>query len=284
MFADPNYRALALKKTRYFIHWDAMAASKKGELDKADAFVKAANAAGVKVLMHISTNNLTAKRAKLPSVAAYEIAAAALIAHFRPMGVTEWGVWNEVNHNTQPTYKSPKRAAEFYKAFRALPCSGCRIVALDVLDQKGVEDYIAKWFAAAGTAGKRAKIIGIHNYSQVNRRITEKKSSDRYPGTKRIIDAVRKNRRNTVSKFWYTETGGVVNFGGSLPCNKDRAASRTKFMFDLTTKYDKQIERLYSYNWYGAGCDGFDAGLVEASGKVRPAYAVFKSQLKNFRR
>lgn len=279
MFADPSYKALGLKKTRYFIHWDA--ARNPTELAKADAFVRAANASGVKVLMHLSTNNLTAKQARLPSVAEYAVAAKALIARYRPAGVREWGVWNEVNHNTQPTYKSAKRAAEFYKSFRGL-CSGCTIVALDVLDQRGVEGYIRQWLAAAGSAGKTARIVGIHNYSQVNRRITEKKASNTYPGTARIIKAIRK--QNKVAKFWYTETGGVVNFGGSLPCNKNRAASRTRFMFDLLKTYDKQIDRLYSYNWYGAGCNGFDAGLVEANGTPRPAYGVFKSQLKNVRR
>jgi len=279
MFADPNYRALGLKKTRYFIHWDAV--TKPDELKKADDFVAAANAAGVRVLMHLSSNNLTARQAKLPSLALYTAAAQALIERYRPMGVREWGVWNEVNHDTQPTFRSPKRAAQFFKAFRGL-CSGCRIVALDVLDQKGVESYIKKWFAAAGSAGRSAKVVGIHNYSQVNRRITEKKASDRYPGTARIIKAIRK--KNRVAKFWYTETGGVVNFGRSLRCNRSRAANRTKFMFDLLKTYDKDVERLYSYNWYGADCNGFDAGLVERNGTPRPAYAAFKRGLRNVRR
>ena len=283
MFSNPSYRALNLKKTRYFIHWDAI--TKPGELQKADAFVAAARTAGVRVLMHLSTNNLTARRARLPTVAQYRTAARALIARYRARGVREWGVWNEANHVTQPTFRSPSRAASFYKTFRSL-CRGCTIVALDVLDQRGVESYIRRWFRAAGTQGRRATIIGIHNYSEVNRRLGVRRSAGslrQYPGTARIIRAVRR-ARNTRAKFWYTETGGVVNFGGAFPCNRQRAVSRTKFMFDLTRRNRRNVTRLYSYNWTGADCDGFDAGLVEANGLPRPAYATFRSQLRNFRR
>jgi hypothetical protein len=278
MFSDANYKALKLKKTRYFIEWDA--ATHPDELAKADEFVDAANGAGVKVLMHISTNNLTARRAKLPSVAQYKTAVGALIRRYKPRGVTDWGAWNEANHVTQPTFRSPQRAAQFYRTMKTL-CAGCTIVALDVLDQRGVESYIKRWFAAAGPSGATAKVIGIHNYSQVNRRITAKQASDKYPGTARIIAAVRKSNR--VAKFWYTETGGVVNFG-SLTCDTARAANRLKFMFDLLKTYDKDVDRLYSYNWYGADCTGFDAGLVEADGTLRRGYNVFKSRMSGVRR
>jgi hypothetical protein len=277
MFANSNYKALGIKKVRYFIEWDA--ASDPDELQKAEDFVDAARGAGAKVLMHISTNNLQAYKATLPTLKEYKLGIAALIEKFKPLGVTEWGAWNEANHVTQPTYKSPKAAAQFYKAMKA-QCSGCTIVALDVLDQKGVESYIKRWFAAAGAAGKSAKIIGIHNYSEVNRRI--KKGTDRYPGTARIIKAVRK--KNKKAKFWYTETGGVVNFGRNFPCDKRRPVSRTKFLFQLVKKFQKDVVRLYNYNFTGADCDGFDAGLTESDGSIRPAYTEFKKQLRNHAR
>lgn len=277
MFSDPNYRALNLKKTRYFIRWDS--ATNPGELQKADDFVSAANAAGVRVFMHLSTNNLTARRARLPTVAQYRTAARALVRRYRQRGVRDWGVWNEANHVTQPTFRSPSRAASFYKVFKSV-CRGCTIVALDVLDQKGVEGYIRRWMRAAGSSGRTARVVGIHNYSEVNRRI--RRGTNRYPGTSRIINAVRRNNR--VAKFWWTETGGVVNFGRAFPCNKSRAASRTRFMFDTARRLDRNIERLYTYNWFGANCNGFDAGLVETNGARRPAYNVFRSKLRSFRK
>jgi hypothetical protein len=279
MFADANWKSLKLKKTRYFIEWNAI--DNPDELASADEFVGAARGAGVQVLMHISTDDINSVPVRpLPSVANYKKKVRSLITRYKAVGVRDWGVWNEANHKSQPTAKNPKRAADFYKAFKGM-CSGCKIVALDVLDQTGVERYIARWLKAAGSSGRSAKVFGIHNYSQVNRRITAKKASRRYPGTARIVKAVRK--QNKKAKFWYTETGGLASFG-MFECDKKRQANRTKFMFDMIKTYDRDVERLYSYNWFGTGnggCDGFDAGLVEANGQVRPAFATFKKGLKN---
>jgi hypothetical protein len=279
MFTDANWKALHLKKTRFFVEWNTI--DQPGELAKADAFVAAARAANVSVLMHVSTDDINATpRKPLPSVSAYKTKVGALVARYRPLGVKDWGVWNEANHKSQPTARNPKRAADFYKTFRKFKCSGCKIVALDVLDQAGVEKYIGSWIKAAGSAGKTAKIIGVHNYSQVNRKITEKNASNRYPGVARILKAIR--RRNSVAKLWLTETGGLASFGSAFKCDRSRQASRTKYMFDLIKKYDKNIERLYTYNWFGNGCTpAFDGGLVEANGATRPALATFKSGIKN---
>jgi hypothetical protein len=283
MFSDANWRSLGLKKTRYFIEWNAI--DQADQLAEADQYVNAARQSGVKVLMHVSTDDINSVPARpLPSLAQYKAKVGQLVKRYKPLGVTEWGVWNEANHKSQPTARNPKRAAQFFKAFNGM-CKGCKVVALDVLDQAGVESYIARWLKGAGSAGRRAKVIGIHNYSQVNRRITSKKASSRYPGTARIIKAVRK--KNKKAKFWYTETGGVANFGSNFPCDKQRQANRTKFMFDMIKTYDKDVERLYSYNWFGTangGCDGFDAGLVEANGTPRAALTTFKSGLKQARR
>jgi hypothetical protein len=277
IFDDPHWKALNLKKTRYFIEWNAV--DQPGELADADKFVDKARQHGVKVLMHISTDNINAvPPTKLPTVAQYKSKVGALVKRYKPRGVTEWGAWNEANHKSQPTSKNPKRAAQFYKALKGMRPGG-KIVALDVLDQKGVESYIARWLKAAGSAGRTAKIIGIHNYSQVNRRINERNASNSYPGTARIIKAVRK--RNKVARFWYTETGGVAQFGGKFPCDRSRQANRTTYMFSMIKKYDKNIERLYSYNWFGNDCKGFDAGLVEDNGTPRASYAAFKNGLKN---
>ena len=284
MFADDNWKALKLKKTRYFIEWNAI--DQPSELAKADAFVAAARNARVSVLMHISTDDINSKpRRALPSVSRYKSKVGALVRRYRPSGVKDWGVWNEANHKSQPTQRNPKRAAQFYKTFRKLRgCSKCKIVALDVLDQSGVEAYIGRWMKAAGSLGKSARIIGIHNYSEVNRKLKakrSKKSFKKYPGTARIIRAFR-TRGNKRAKFWYTETGGIAKFGG-FGCNMSRQSSTTKYMFTLAKRYDRDVERLYTYNWFGTNprCHSFDAGLVDADGTSRPAYSAFKSRLKN---
>jgi hypothetical protein len=272
MFADANFRALKVSKVRYFIRWDAI--RKKRVLAAADAYVDAARAARKRVLIHVSTNDLRKRKAKLPSVKTYKKYVGRLVRHFKARGVREFGAWNEANHYTQPTYRNAKRAAQFYRAMRGF-CHGCTIVALDVLDQRGVAGYINRFYRALprGYRGRRL-IVGIHNYSDTNRR--------RSRGTKSIITTVRRNNRR--ARFWLTETGGVVNFGRSFPCSTKRAARSVSYMFTLAKKFDRYVERLYAYNWTGANCRGFDAGLVSHTGKVRPGYRTFRSRARSFTR
>lgn len=276
MFSNPAWQALGLKKTRYFIRWNAIHNS--GELARADAFVNAARAAHVSVLMHISSDIVVIRKGHLPSVSTYKKDVGALVKRYKKLGVKEWGVWNEANHASQPTYKSPKRAAEFFVAMRSF-CSGCTIVALDVLDQAGVSTYIKKFYAAIPKSKRQyAKVVGIHNYSDVNR----KRSS----GTSGIIKAVKKYKGSKASTaFWMTETGGVVSFGSAFPCSESRAASRTTYMFSLAKKYKSNIKRLYAYNWLGSDCEGrFDSGFVRKDGSLRPAYDTFKTGAATFSR
>lgn len=273
MFEQPNFTALDIKKVRYFIKWNAI--DDPYQLQQADTYVTQAKMAGVKVFMTPSTDNLTLKKAKLPSVAQYKSKVGALVKRYRAMGVTEWGAWNEENHNSQPTYKSPKRAAEFFKTMYALNKGGTT-VALDVLDQTVVDTYIKSFYASLSKTWRaRAKLVGIHNYSDVNRH--------HMTGTANIIKTVR--HYSSKSKFWLTETGGLVEFGGSFPCNEKRAASAITYMFTIAKKYDRYIDRLYDYSYFGNDCEErFDAGLVNANGTIRPGYTAFKKGIKSYRR
>jgi hypothetical protein len=272
MFASPVYQALHLKRTRYFIPWNAIKDPKA--LVPAAQFVNAARAHGVKVLMHISTDTFTHGVAKLPSVAAYTKNVKALIKLFKPQGVTDWGVWNEENHVSEPTYRSPKRAAQFFVAMRKI-CTGCTIVALDLLDAKSAKGYIKSFFKNLSKSNRaRAKLIGIHNYEDVNHKRTS--------GSQGVITAVRKV--NPRAQFWFTETGGLVSLAPKFPCDQQRAAARTKFMFTLAKKFKRYVKRLYYYSWGGSNCGGFDAGLVNANGTPRPAYFTLQSQLASFAR
>ena len=271
-FAAPAFRALHVKKARYFIRWDA--AKVPSALAAADDYVRAANAAHVRVLLHFSTNNFGHGVAKLPSTRAYRSNVGRLVRHFKKLGVREFGVWNEENHVSQPTYKNAARAAGYYRTLRSI-CHHCTIVALDVLDQRGVQGYIGRFFRALPLSYRSRKIVvGIHNYSDTNRL--------RSRGTSAIIRAARGYNRH--AKFWLTETGGVVNFGGAFPCNEKRAASRISYMFKLARKFRRNISRLYAFSWTGSNCQGFDAGLVRADGSTRPGYRTFKSRARSFTR
>ena len=272
MFAQPAFKQLKVKRVRYFIRWDAI--RHRSALAAADFYVAAARRAHKRVLLHISTNDLRKRKAKLPSTKRYKRDVGRLVRHFRKRGVREFGTWNEANHYTQPTYRNAKRAALFYRVMRGV-CHRCTIVALDVLDQRGVAGYIKRWYRALPRSYRHKRlIIGIHNYSDTNR--------FRSRGTKSIIRTVRK--QNSRARFWMTETGGVVNFGRSFPCNERRAARAVSYMFKLAKRYDRYVERLYAYNWTGAGCNGFDAGLVRHDGSTRPAYRTFKARARSFTR
>jgi hypothetical protein len=278
MFDHPAFRAAKLERVRYFIAWNAM--DDDGERLAARAFVLRARQDGFSVLLHVSSDNLVIKQATLPSVAQYHSKVGRLVAYFRGLGVREFGAWNEVNHASQPTFRSPTRAAQFFREMYRMVkghCSSCAVVALDVLDQTGVERYMQTWYRAlSATYRRRATLVGIHNYGDVNRVRTTFTSS--------IIRQAHKYNRAT--KFWFTETGGIVKFGSNFPCSTSRAASRLKNMFKLARTYHSSgVERAYVYNWTGAGCNArFDAGLTAPDGSTRPAYTVLRQQLPNFLR
>jgi Glycosyl hydrolase catalytic core len=278
MFDNPYFQRAKFKRVRYFIPWNAV--DNGGQLGAADWYVRRARSSGVRVFLHVSSHDLRIKQASLPSVSAYHTKVRRLVRHFRRLGVREFGAWNEVNHASQPTYRSPKRAAQYFKVMYKLVKRGCRsctVVALDVLDQRGVERYMRRWYKSLSrTWRRRARTVGIHNYGDVNRRRT------RY--TRNIIRTAR--RYNRRSRIWFTETGGIVKFGRSFPCNTTRAKNRLRQMFRLAKRYRRRgVQRVYVYNWTGAGCGArFDAGLTSPGGRPRSGYHYLRRALKNYRR
>ncbi len=284
MFSSPSFSALNMKRTRYFVPADVMQDS--AERAKARAFVTAARAAGVSTLLHISTADLRDKRGKVVSTSAYRRNVGRFVVYFRKLGVKDFGAWNEVNHKTQETWNKIGNAVSYYKdMYTAVRkrCSTCSVVGLDVLDQAGSDRYIRSFYKRLSSTWRaRLKVVGIHNYSDVNR--------SRSSGTGKIIKAVRAYNKRT--KFWFTETGALASFRGAFPYDEERQASRMRNMFTFATRYRKQgVDRVYSYNWFGAengsGCGSgcrFDAGLVDPDGTPRPVYAVFKSKLAGFSR
>jgi hypothetical protein len=280
LFDNANFKRLRVKKVRYFIKWDAV--DRPGELAQADAYVNAAERNGADVLMHISSNNLTRRAARLPSVSTYRRKVQELIDRYRPKGVRTWGVFNEANHDSQPTWNNPRRAAQFFLAFRSM-CRGCKLIALDVLDQRGVDRYIRRFYAALGSRKRLASTVGVHNYSDTNRY--------RSSGTRLILRTVK--RQNRRAKFWLTETGGVVKFA-SFRCNPNnpgpaerRAAKAIDYMFKLVKQFRRDFQRLYIYNFFGDACQGrFDAGIVKSNSDPEPraGYNRVRVHMRNFRR
>jgi hypothetical protein len=283
MFESPDFQRLQIKRTRYFMASDVMQNSV--ERAKARAFVLAARKAGVSTLLHISTTDLRANHGKLVSTTTYRRNVTRIVAYFRALGVHDFGAWDEVNHKTQETWNHVGNAVSYFKSmYTAVKgrCKTCTVVGLDVLDQAGVDRYIRSFYSRlSSTWRKRLGVVGIHNYSDVNR--------NRSSGTSTIINAVRKYNRS--AKFWFTEVGALASFQGSFPYSLSRQALRLPNVFKLASQFKTRgVQRVYYYNWFGAtngGCGSaclFDSGLVTPEGTPRPAYAVFTAKIKNYSR
>jgi len=283
MFESPHFEQLEIKRTRHFVPADIM--RNRSERLKARAFVKAARKAKVSTLLHISTADLRPKRGKFVSTKRYRRDVGRIVRYFRKLGVRDFGAWNEANHKTQETWNRVGHAVSYFKSmYRTVKrrCRSCGVVGLDVLDQRGVRRYIRAFYKRLSpTWRKRLTIVGIHNYSDVNR--------NRSRGTARIIRTVR--RYNRRARFWFTETGALASFGRSFRYSENRQARRIKTMFSLASRFrTRGVERVYSYNFFGienGRCGStcrFDAGLVDPDGSPRRVLDVFESRARRYRR
>jgi hypothetical protein len=277
MFDNKNFQALNVKRIRYLVAYDWYKVGwQKSEVD---AFMKRSQAAGADVLVHFTArrgcynNGKYSKRkvCRAPSVSAYKSS----FKRFQKTypWVKTYGAWNEGNHVSQPVFNNPKRAAQYFLAARSL-CRSCKIVAADVLDQKNMSSWVTRFKRYA--KGK-ARIWGLHNYGDVNRKRTS--------GTRELL-------RIAPGEVWLTETGGILKFGRAYPRSETRQARATKYMFSLVSKYDSRLRgmkgrvtRLYNYQWTGAKKGArFDAGLVNPNGTPRKAYNQFKRSAATFAR
>jgi hypothetical protein len=277
MFDNPHYQALEIKRVRYLIPHDWY--KNPGQKAEVEGFLNRAEQDGADVLAHFTArrgcynNGKYSKRkvCKAPSVAKYKYAFKRLRREY-PF-VKTIGIWNEGNHSSQPVYRNPKRAAQYFLAARKL-CRSCKLVAADILDTKNMTSWVAQFKRFA--KGK-ARIWGLHNYGDVNR----KRSS----GTTAML-------RVAPGEVWLTETGGILKFGSDYPRSESRQARATKYMFKLVSRYDSRqrgmkgrITRLYNYQWTGAPRSfRFDAGLVNANGTPRKAYRQFKKSAAKYAR
>jgi hypothetical protein len=155
-------------------------------------------------------------------------------------------------------------------------CKGCRIVALDLLDQHRAPDYINRFYRALNRRDRAAAaLVGIHNYAETNRGIRGR--------TDRIIKAVR--RWNPKATFWFTETGGIVKSSG-WSCSPARAATALQRMFTLAKTHRRNVRRVYAYSFFGEkpGCHRRDYGMVTWNGSKRKGYNVFARLSRGFAR
>jgi hypothetical protein len=273
MFSQPAWQSLQLKRVRYIVAWDYYKhADQSGAVA---AFMSAAHAANQDVLVaftarsgcYVNGRYSKSSVCRAPTPSAYRTAFLKFRAAY-PY-VKTYSPWNEENHVSQPTSKSPARAAQYYDVVRRA-CTGCTVMAADVLDQSNVTSWLRSFLRASHGRGS---IWGLHNYKDVNR----KQSA----GLTSVL-------RTVPGQLWLTETGGIVTFLPSFKTSIARASSATKYMFQLADRYDakrsgnrSKLTRLYVYRWFGEAPGArFDAGLVNPNGSARPALAQFKKYAK----
>jgi hypothetical protein len=262
MFNDPRFLAFGIPTARYVAPWDAIDVD-PGRLD---AWLGAAAAAGVEPLVvfnHSRGAQCPDDPCELPDPAAYEAAVRRFLARFPWVHLIT--PWNEPNHRAEPTSRHPEAAAAYYGAVRRA-CASCTIVAGDVLDI----DNMLGWLQAYRAALPEAPAVwGIHNYHD-----TMHGASD---GLQSFLQAVS-------GEVWLTETGGIVelvNSEGEVQYAYDeaRAAGGVRQAFALARRFAARVRRVYIYNWQDQPGGRFTAGLLDATGRERPAFFAFRDEL-----
>jgi hypothetical protein len=285
VFDNSAWKSAGLKRIRYMVPWDWQ--KDANQVAETTNWMNRAHASKQDVLVAFTAhrgcyvNGKYAKKrkaCKAPSTSAYRKSFRAFDKAFP--WVKTYSAWNEVNHVSQPTAKSPKRAAQYYNVLRG-DCRKrkCAVMALDLLDTSNMLPYLRKFNRyAKGTP----KLWGLHNYQDVNR------------FTKADTLAL---LRNVHGQVWLTETGGFAGFGRHFKYSLKRQVRATKWMFKLADRYQHhqrgakaKLTRLYVYSWFGLPrtadvkkTNPFDAGLVYASGAPRPAYKTFKAKARKHR-
>jgi hypothetical protein len=268
MFGDPNWKQLHTKIARYIAPYDA--AVRSYSLDKARAWIKAAEAQHVQVLVAFYHSEYTPT--KMPSVASYQHDVQKFVKLFPH--VKQYQSWDEANRgNIRGVLASPSAsaAAKYYQALLRV-CKGCTVLGLDVLDAENISptlQYISEFKREIGKLRTvMPKIWGLHNYSDINRLQSFR--------TRELVQALG-------GQTWLTETGGIVKFGGAFP-NKNgsglrRAAKVLSYMFNVAAAHAK-IKRLYIYDWTGGTASTrFDAGLTDSHHVPRPGYVTVCKKL-----
>jgi hypothetical protein len=262
LFTQQRFHDLGVEHVRFIVAWDAF--KSPWQLAELDAYMQAAHAADVKVLLGFGrSRDLTNRR--LPSVRVYEREMRKFRGRYPE--VKEWLTWNEANHCSQPTCRNPKRAAQYYLALRRI-CRGCTVLAASVLDSSNMAKWVGDFQKAAGR--NRKFIWGLHNYIDANLFRTR--------GTRALLKA-------TKGDIWFTETGGIIKRNNNstlkLPESTRHAAKATSFVFRLA-RLSPRIKRVYLYHWAPAPTtrQTWDSALVDRQAKPRPAYHVVLNWLR----
>jgi hypothetical protein len=264
MWQDPRFAELGIQQVRLLVAYDRVL---KHDFSRYDQWMEAAHARGADVLLTIdrSAGSFT----RLPSLSQYR--RVVRILRERYPWVETYAAWNEANHVKQPTYRKPRRAAQYYNILRE-ECAGCTLIAADVLDSKN----IFSWLATFKRYAKHPRIWGLHSYQDANHF-----RPLRATVTRALLNHVK-------GEIWLTETGGIVRFGANYKGGKafeQRAARAMKYTFQIASM-SPRIKRVYLYHWdTDKKFVTWDSAFVDQrTGRARPTLEVLRDELNRQRR
>jgi hypothetical protein len=263
MWQDQRFQQLGIEQVRLLVYYDRVLA---GDFSRYDQWMSTAHARGADVLLTI--NQHSRSKTRLPTIAQYRRVVKILRARYP--WVRTMAAWNEANHKTQPLFRRPKRAAQFYNVMRR-ECRGCTIVAADVLDSANM----LPWLATFKRHAKRPRVWGLHSYSDANHFRPLRQTA-----TAQLLRAVK-------GDVWLTEAGGIVRFSSRYrggPAGERRAAKAVKRTFAVA-RSSRRIKRVYLYHWSAdPRFITWDSAFVAANGRARPALDVLRRELNRQRR
>ncbi len=249
VFDDPALGRLRPPSARLVVPWNAI----HREPQRLALWLAGARRSGARPLIVFAPATDCAGRCAPPSTAELQGALRAVRRRFP--WVTDFTPWNEPNVAAD-TAGRPEVAARWHDAL-ARTCARCVIVAGDVLDNGGMEAWLARYRAALG---RPATVWGLHNYY------------DARTGTDMRTRAF---LRAVDGEVWLTETGGIVR-SGSVVFGEQAAARALQHAWDIAVAYRDRITRIYIHSWFGEPpWRRFDAGLTSHDGRRRPAFWAF---------
>jgi hypothetical protein len=264
MWQDPRFAELGIQQVRLLVAYNSVL---KHDFSRYDQWMEAAHARGADVLLTIDRS--AGSYTRLPTLSQYR--RVVRILRERYPWVETYAAWNEANHVKQPTYRKPRRAAQYYNILRE-ECAGCTLIAADVLDSAN----IFSWLATFKRYAKHPRIWGLHSYQDANHF---------RPLRATVTRALLKHVKGEI---WLTETGGIVRFGTNYKGGKafeKRAARAMKYTFQIAST-SSRIKRVYLYHWdTDRKFVTWDSAFVDQrTGRARPTLEVLRDELNRQRR